>query len=387
MYFLDNQLAQQIVDRTMAIIGHNINVMNSQGVILGSGEPHRIGSTHEGALLAISQNRTVELNSASAASLQGVKPGINLPLHYQGEIIGVIGITGEPEHLKAFGELLKMTAEMIVEQANSLDVAQWRARQQEEFILQLIKPEGRDLNHLKIWAQRLDIDLEMPRVAAVLRISDDAGDELANSQLKTVLHLLETPSRGNLIAMTSMTELVILKPAFLDGKAWSAEAESLRIDRLLKRLPSELNARLKISLGHYFPATMDINRSYQTALETLNLGQQLHPEQSKYLYEDHALLVMLSGLKHDWRGEQLLRPFQRLIDRDKNALLRKTLASYLGHFGDQQACAKALFIHRNTLRYRLDKIAQITKVDIQKLDGLLQLYLGQVLLSRGQDQG
>ncbi|CAM3898851.1 sugar diacid recognition domain-containing protein [Shewanella aquimarina] len=371
----------------MAIIGHNINVMNSQGVILGSGEPHRIGSTHEGALLAISQNRTVALNSASAASLQGVKPGINLPLHYQGEIIGVIGITGEPEQLMAFGELLKMTAEMIVEQANSLDVAQWRARQQEEFILQLIKPEGRDLNHLKIWAKRLDIDLELPRVAAVLRINDDGGDELANSQLKTVLHLLETPSRGNLIAMTSMTQLVILKPAFLDGKAWSAEAESLRIDRLLKRLPSELSARLKIALGHYFPNTMDINRSYQTALETLNFGQQLQPERSKYLYEDHALLVMLSGLKHDWRGEQLLRPFQRLIDKDKNALLRRTLASYLGHFGDQQACAKALFIHRNTLRYRLDKIAQITQVDIHKLDGLLQLYLGQVLLSRGHDQG
>lgn len=35
---LDSQLAQQIVDRTMAIIGYNINVMNQAGVIIGSGE-------------------------------------------------------------------------------------------------------------------------------------------------------------------------------------------------------------------------------------------------------------------------------------------------------------------------------------------------------------
>ncbi|WP_306462766.1 sugar diacid recognition domain-containing protein, partial [Klebsiella pneumoniae] len=38
---LDSQLAQQIVDRTMAIIGYNINVMNQAGVIIGSGEKNR----------------------------------------------------------------------------------------------------------------------------------------------------------------------------------------------------------------------------------------------------------------------------------------------------------------------------------------------------------
>ncbi len=47
MYFLDAATAQQIVDRTMNIIDHNINVMNSQGVILGSGDKQRLNSVHE----------------------------------------------------------------------------------------------------------------------------------------------------------------------------------------------------------------------------------------------------------------------------------------------------------------------------------------------------
>ncbi|WP_394229428.1 sugar diacid recognition domain-containing protein [Shewanella colwelliana] len=385
MYFLDAPLAQQIVNRTMAIIGHNINVMNNQGTILGSGDPHRIGSVHEGALLAISQNRTVEINAAGADNLQGVKPGINLPLHYQGEIIGVIGITGEPEHLIAYGELLKMSAEMIVEQANSLELVQWQNRQQEEFILQLIKGEHRDMTHLQSWATRLNIDLNTPRVVAVIQVQDDNAQTTANSLLKQVLNLLETPSRGNLIAMSSMTELVILKPAFLDGKQWSANLESQRIDQLLKRLPSEMSAKLNIALGHYFPQPTDIHRSYQTAKETLRFGMKMHPEQSKYLFEDYALLVMLSGLKDDWRGQQLLQPFERLIEQDSNQQLRKTLTAYLNHFGDQQACAKHLFVHRNTLRYRLEKIAQITNIDLHSLNGLLQLYLGQAMLAAKQD--
>lgn len=406
MYLLDSAIAKQIVSRTMKIIGHNINVMNGQGMILGSGDPKRIGSIHEGALLAIAQNRNVEISQEVAASLHGVKPGINLPLHYQGQIIGVVGITGDPNELTHYGELLKMTAEMIVEQANLQDKLQWENRQREEFILQLIKAEtdGRQLHR---WAKQLDIDMSMPRVAAIIEISEkstpikipkrpsdplaiDLADTLqvnatddrnhrVGETLKQVLYLLQYPDRGNLIAMTSMSQLVILKPAFLDGKQWDPELENQRIDRLLQRLPAQMNLNFKIALGHFFPENGGIARSYQTALETLAQGKQLNPEGNKYLFEDYSLQVLLSGLKYDWRGQALAMPYQQLAKADKNGQLRKTLAAYITHFGDAQQCANTLFIHRNTLRYRLDKIQQITQADIQSLHGLLSLYLGQLI--------
>ncbi|MEF1304961.1 sugar diacid recognition domain-containing protein, partial [Vibrio owensii] len=53
MVILDHTLAQQIVDRTMSIIGHNINVMNAAGTIIGSGDAERIGQKHDGAVLAL----------------------------------------------------------------------------------------------------------------------------------------------------------------------------------------------------------------------------------------------------------------------------------------------------------------------------------------------
>ncbi|MEJ6519076.1 sugar diacid recognition domain-containing protein [Shewanella bicestrii] len=402
MYVLDQHIAKQIVSRTMKIIGHNINVMNGQGVILGSGDPKRIGSTHEGALLAIAQNRNVELSEEVASGLHGVKPGINLPLHYQGQIIGVIGITGDPAELTHYGELLKMTAEMIVEQANQQDQLQWENRQREEFILQLIKAQTADDEQLHRWAKQLDIDINLPRVAAIIEVSEkqsappqqksagftsvvqseqsaDERNPRVSEILKQVLHLLQNPDRGNLIAMTSMSQLVILKPAFLDGKQWDPELENQRIDKLLQRLPAQMDLNFKIALGHFFPEKGGIARSYQTAQETLNLGKQLNPEGTKYLFEDYSLQVLLSGLKHDWRGQALASPYQQLAKADKNGQLRKTLAAYITHFGDAQQCANTLFIHRNTLRYRLDKIQQLTKSDIHSLHGLLSLYLGQLI--------
>lgn len=398
MYLLDTHIAKQIVSRTMNILGHNINVMNGQGVILGSGDPQRIGSLHEGALLAIAQNRNVEISQDVAKGLQGVKPGINLPLHYQGQIIGVIGITGIPAELTHYGELLKMTAEMIVEQANLHDQLQWENRQKEEFILQLIKAQT-DEAQLQRWANQLDIDLYLPRVAAIIEISERQhpttspvkktlnSTNVANAphsqrvseSLKQVLHLLQYPDRGNLIAMTSMSQLVILKPAFLDGKQWDPELENQRIDKLLQRLPAQMDLSFKIALGHFFPEQGGIARSYQTAQETLSLGKQLQPTSNKYLFRDFSLQVLLAGLKLDWRGQTLAAPYQALTLKDRNGQLRKTLAAYITHFGDAQKCANALFIHRNTLRYRLDKIAQLTQTDIQSLHGLLSLYLGQLI--------
>ena len=406
MYILDPSLAQQIVSRTMSIIGHNINVMNSQGVILGSGDNRRIGAIHEGALLAISQNRNVEISQEVAESLQGVKPGVNLPLHYQGQIIGVIGITGEPNSLSQFGQLLKMTAEMIVEQSNLQEQLQWENRQKEEFILQLIKAESGFDEQLKRWAVQLGIDISLPRVAAIIEISEKtprpsalaqqpshalaarpqsnaAGSARVSETLKQVLHLLQHPDRGNLIAMTSMSQLVILKPAFLDGKQWDPELENQRIDKLLQRLPAQMDLHFTIALGHFFPEKGGIARSYQTAQETLALGKLISPDANKYLFNDYSLQVLLTGLKNDWRGQAIAAPYQQLVNADKHGQLRKTLAAYITHFGDAQQCANALFIHRNTLRYRLDKIQQITQADIHSLQGLLSLYLGQLLDTSG----
>ncbi|WP_394132826.1 sugar diacid recognition domain-containing protein [Shewanella maritima] len=380
MLDIDTNVAKTIVYRTSETIGHNINVMNAKGIILGSGDNTRLGSVHEGALLAISQDRTVELTQQSANSLQGVKPGINLPLHYKGRVIGVIGITGAPDEVRHYADMLKMTAEMIVEQAYLLEHTQWQNRQQEEFVLQLIKAQPDDIHSLIHWSVQLGIDLSLPRVAAIIELeSVDAKLMHDNRALKQMVYLLQNPDRGNLIAMTSLSQLVILKPAFLDGEAWNPELESVRIDKLLQRIPANMNLKLNIALGHYFDDVLGLAKSYKTAQETLKLGKLLHPVKTKYLFEDYSLQILLSGLKNHWRGNALGQPFQLLIEHDKNQQLQKTFTSYIEHLGDQQACAKSLFIHRNTLRYRLEKIAKITDTDINSFQGLLSLYLGQMM--------
>ena len=115
MITLDTRLAQEIVTRTMKIIPFNVNVMDARGTIIGSGERSRIGELHAGAQLAIAQKRTVEVDTGAMRAMAGARPGVNLLLTVRGEICGVVGLTGDPEAVRQFGELVRMTAEMILE--------------------------------------------------------------------------------------------------------------------------------------------------------------------------------------------------------------------------------------------------------------------------------
>jgi PucR family transcriptional regulator, purine catabolism regulatory protein len=59
-------------------------------------------------------------------------------------------------------------------------------------------------------------------------------------------------------------------------------------------------------------------------------------------------------------------------DRKRNGELVETLRAYLEE-GEQQAAARRLKIHPNTLRYRLDRIAEITDADLNDPETRLNL--------------
>ncbi len=60
---------------------------------------------------------------------------------------------------------------------------------------------------------------------------------------------------------------------------------------------------------------------------------------------------------------------------DSKQVLLKTLSTFFAQNCDLAQTCESLHIHRNTLRYRLDKIQQETSLDINKLDDKIQLYL------------
>jgi len=373
---LNETIARQIVERTMKIIPHSINVMDDKGRIIGSGDRARLQQKHEGAVLAIAEHRVVEIDEATAQHLKGVKPGINLPIIYLDQVIGVIGISGTPEQVQHYGELVKMTAELIVEQAALMSQVEWNKRHREELVLQLIQGAKLNDSQLGTIAERLELDLSRPRIAAVVKVIPDKDQSFSLEHLQQLVHLLEYPERDNLVGILSVSknEVVVLKPISFTDSGWSKKAETKRINQLLTRVKKLSNFSIKIALGECFSGVDGLAKSYETA--QLTMQSVTNQSGEVFFYQDHKLPVLMSSiLSEPWKAEQLRQPYDLLKQYDTKGVLVRTLSEYFVQNCDACQTCQKLHIHRNTLRYRLEKIEQLTSLNISNLNDILQLYL------------
>nr|WP_086938704.1 sugar diacid recognition domain-containing protein [Thaumasiovibrio occultus] len=369
---LTHAIARQIVARAMKIINFSINVMDDNGLIIGSGDPTRLNQRHEGAILALAEKRVVEIHTRS--DLKGVKPGINLPIVHNGLTIGVVGISGPPEEVRQYGELVRMTAEMVIEQAALMAQMQWTKRHREELVLQLI--HGSELSEQQLFsvATQLEMDLTVPRVAAIIKVEPKkSGDVVTLEHLREVVQMLEFPERNNLVGIASVaqSEIVVLKPVTLTDSGWSRKIEEKRITQLIERIRHGGNYKIRIAIGDYYPELGGLALSYRTAAATMSASGKTH---KVMFYQDHILRVALQGVD-DWRQQQLRHPLLLLRDNDPRGLLEKTLVVFFNENCDLAQTCRMLHIHRNTLRYRLERIEQATSLNINNIEDKTRLYL------------
>lgn len=370
---LSAALAQQIVQRTMAILSHNINVMNSNGIIIGSGQTERLGQRHEGAILTISQNRITEVDEGSERHLQGVKPGVNLPLRQDGQVIGVIGITGKPDEVRQYGELVRMAAEMMLEQSLLQRDIERDSRLSEELVLQLIEPNRQDTASLQHAARRLGIDLDLPRVAVVIHMHPQANQDNTYDRLQHFHGWLNEAGHDYLAARNGLHEFILLCPALDAQQRWQAERFIPPLEKQLWQWQHDSGIRISAAVGHYFAQPDGIALSYLTAHATLQKSPEPRPLLQSF--DAKRLPVLLSSLASGWQAALLNAPLIRLDKHDRSGTLRLTLETWFAHDLHLAPTAAALSVHRNTLDYRLQRIADLTRLDLSRLEDRVQLYI------------
>ena len=402
MIILQTALAQDIVNRTMQIIPFNVNVMDAHGRILASGNPSRQGELHTGALLALSRQLTIEIDAATARNMHGAQPGINLPLRVDGHICGAVGLSGPPDEVRQFGELVRLTAEMILEQAHLTSELQRHSRYREALVLNLIRFDHAASalddagSGLETWGQRLGLDFTHAQVAFLLELERNGTESKAESDraLTEIQHLqmrLLSRQPSSLSAAIGSHEMVILKSCDPIGQKKPAQTLAQRHMQTLAALMQEECLRpFRLTMGIARHGIAGVAISYQSARTSSRIGHQRQPDRQLLSYYDLTLPVLLSGLDNGWQAEQLRLPLSRLQEQDKtrndgkgneNGVLKQTLNTWFAHNGHPAATADALQIHRNTLDYRLRRISEITGLDPGKTEDKLLLYVSSLLTS------
>ncbi|RKR63471.1 CdaR family transcriptional regulator [Yokenella regensburgei] len=369
--YLKDYTARQIVERAMRIIPYSVNVMDEHGIIIASGEPSRLHQRHEGAILALKDNRVVEIDTATAAQLKGVRPGINLPVSFHGQMIGVVGITGEPGEVRAYAELVKMASELVIEHMVLIEQKEWDKRYREELINQLImrEPPPESLHSMVSY---LGIDLRQPRVVAIIELRQPDREALRN-----LMEYFENRARDHLVTFTDFNELIIIKPISRKDGNWDLVQEMKDLQCFKSWASSSGFSRIVV--GGYFSGDNGLHRSWQTARATQAMVKRQKVKNQYVFYHDYALPALLSDVSESWQVQELSRLWQHLVEHDAKGVLQQTLREWFAHNCDLSQTAKALHIHVNTLRYRLQRCEEITGIKINNLKSILWLFIGMEL--------
>ncbi|MFI3246322.1 MAG: sugar diacid recognition domain-containing protein [Ferrimonas sp.] len=376
---LTDSIAQQIVDCAMNTIPFSINIIDEKGRIIGSGDKSRLHQIHGGALIALSDNRTVEINHLDAINIKGVKPGINLPIYYQNKPIGIIGISGQPCDVRQHAELAKVIAELVIQQSEVIAQYQWQQRHKEALLQQLLHEPHCD--QATIFSQ-LGLPPQQQYVAAIIKLNAQQQQPVTLEQLQHIMQHMTAQQLTVAIHSMVASELVLLHPIPSGERTLQRQALAQELHEIVNYFMDEHNKNICIAIGQYTSEQQpnQLVQSYQTAQATMKIAMQVgRPASSSnalWFYHEHLLPVMVQEmLGHSVYQPQLLQPINALIEYDGRGILQQTLMTYFENESDMSATCKALDIHRNTLRYRLEKIESITELQLQKINDMTWLYL------------
>jgi purine catabolism regulator len=223
-------------------------------------------------------------------------------------------------------------------------------------------------------AGRLDHDTEPPH--AVLTFAWDNSGMPSLRRLETTVNwLLADHTRPALVHAHGDQHLCIFQALKSVDDMESAHELARRLQEQIKaEFP---NARLIGGISGPASTLAEWPAVCQEAIQSMELGQRLRLNQ---IVEFKSLGVYrLLGQLEDI-GE--VRAFTKRVigplvtyDRQHRSSLVQTIDAYFKHHGNISQTAESLFIHRNTLLYRLERIQELTRQDLNQSNMRLALHL------------
>lgn len=143
------------------------------------------------------------------------------------------------------------------------------------------------------------------------------------------------------------------------------------------------------SISRRFSNICAIKEHYQQACDAARIGMHLEPEKSYYEYAPYGIYNLLDITSNSRDLHNFCEPMLlELIEYDKKHQTNytHTLYTFIMSNQDPVTTAHKLAIHRNTIDYRINKISNLSDINIKDADVILSLNLSfKILIYLGED--
>ena len=351
---ISNQVIQATIEELRSITKIDLCVTETDG--------NTAASTFELENISQEMIRTFAQSPAEGQSLQGCH---FFKVYDEGVLAYILLAKGS-------GEDAYMIGKVAVSELQNLIVAYKERFDRNNFIQNLLL-DNLLLVDIYSQAKKLHIETEAVRVVYLVETRDEK-DAMALEAVRSVF----APRSQDVITAVDQKNIVVVKAV---GEQDTYETLEEIAGMLANMLNTEDAERVRVSYGTMVGQLKDVSKSYKEAKMAMEVGRIFYPE--KTVTASHTLgigrliyqlpLPLCEMFMKEIFGENLPDTF------DEETLT--TIEKFFENNLNVSETARQLFVHRNTLVYRLEKLQKTTGLDIRVFEDALTFKIALMVAS------
>lgn len=348
---LDHRVIAKI-SRMLDRINTNVMLLDNNGQVILPEDNHREFTLPE----AIRQNPTEPLvfGGFTLMGTEGTRP---LFLVLPGDSTDVCNCA------VLAAEIINMLTRMDLSSAN---------REQGMRCILRDEVEGAELETL---AMEHAIPLDRSRVVLMIHLGD-----IDTAFALSIMHNVAQEESGDMVVEMDRHTVLLIKQ--LDEE----QAEYDEMEQLGSAIQntffSETSKNVYVGIGEPKQDLIQLSESYREARKAIDVGRTYRADENVFVYRKLMLERFLADIPAEMRIKYHRMMFNRKTMRLFNEEMLNTIEKFFENSLNLSETARQIFIHRNTLVYRLDKVQRLVGLDLRAFDDAVTFKL-MLLMGRG----
>ncbi len=338
---MSNRLFQGVIQQMKDTLDRVVGVVDENGTVIACSELGRIGEIHEGIIVELT-GVPLLLRGGWTYRAFGAKPRPDY----------AVFVEGSDQLATKYANILAVSLSSIKQY---YDERYDRGNFIKNVILDNILP-----GDIYLKARELHLSADVVRAILLIRV----GDHNDVSVYDVVQNLFPDRQKDFVINI-SESDIALVKEVKAGIEASDLEKLALSI---VDTLSSEFYTHAVVGIGTIVTGVKDLARSFKEAQVALEVGKVFDTEKAIVSYDNLGIARLIYQLPTTLCEMFLHEVFKKgsIESLDQETLF--TIQRFFENNLNVSETSRKLFVHRNTLVYRLEKIKKLTGLDLRQFD-------------------
>ena len=222
-------------------------------------------------------------------------------------------------------------------------------------------------------AKKLHIDESVARAVFLIEAKQEK-DGLANELLKGMF----TQQTGDYITAVDESNMILIK-------SLGADTDQENLETIAKTIVDMMNTEamlnVTVAYGNVVRELKDVSKSYKEAKMALDVGKIFYAEKNVIAYSTLGIGRLIYQLPVNLCKIFIEEIFGDNVPTDLDEETLNTLNKFFENNLNVSETSRQLFVHRNTLVYRIEKIQKSTGLDLRNFDDALTFKIALMVVN------